>query len=716
MRLITVEEVLLLPGRQQVHAGRHGRRRVADPQDRSRSSSPSSTPRCSGRSTAARSSTSTRSRPSIASGNGTLELRLKQRKQTARGERALCPPLQADVAARGALSHAGAHRGRRAGRRRPAPSPTRTTLGPASGSSITGSHIAARRRRDGAAGADHPAARRSSAAARRPSRSCSPRIRPPTSTASTRRSASATSTTPGFSGASLRGFGSRGDAGPAERPPRRQLRLQRRLRHRRRPARHPAGGDRARRSPEGRRLGDLRQRRDRRRHQLHPAAGLPRRRASASSAACSEAGGGAQRAADAGAGHRRHGARTASTSSRSSITGSTAAWRRRARSFAATAYRPELGLDRTSRRAFPANIPARQRSLRQPGGPGLHGTHRLQEGRLLLRLRTTVRPLPPPTTCRADARHAGAVGRARGLSPSCCGRAAHAARYRSRRRRSAASPRSATSSWSCPEGSPYYPAGLGLSGDIVGPFYRTVPLGPRVTDVERDTPARAPRLARAAWPAGTYDAALLHRPATRGTDYVSGYVDTVTVADAFATGLVNPFGDSGPAGNALLAAPRSAAVARSARGTTRSVDLRASRVARWSAGGHARPRRSAARRAARRSTTDRPINAHRAGNSYQPAEERRAQTGAGVYAELALPLLRDARRAARAARRPLQRFRHEHQSEGWRCAGSRRKRCCSARLGRHRAFARRRCPSCTPPRTTTLVEVAMASATRSVAP
>ncbi len=62
------------------------------------------------------------------------------------------------------------------------------------------------------------------------------------------------------------------DARPAERTPRRELRVRRR---RRRREFDPAFGGRARRDPQGRRLGDLRRRRDRRRRQLHPAQGFP---------------------------------------------------------------------------------------------------------------------------------------------------------------------------------------------------------------------------------------------------------------------------------------------------------------------------------------------------------------------------------------------------------------------------------------------------------
>jgi hypothetical protein len=69
--------------------------------------------------------------------------------------------------------------------------------------------------------------------------------------------------------------GSGSHAGAAERPAHRRPRPQRRHR---RPAVHPHGRGRARRDPEGRRLGHLRHRRHRRRHQLHPAQELQRAR------------------------------------------------------------------------------------------------------------------------------------------------------------------------------------------------------------------------------------------------------------------------------------------------------------------------------------------------------------------------------------------------------------------------------------------------------
>ena len=59
--------------------------------------------------------------------------------------------------------------------------------------------------------------------------------------------------------------------------------------------------------------------------------------------------------------------------------------------------------------------------------------------------------------------------------------------------------------------------------------------------------------------------------------YVSGMVDAGRISSAFATGLLNPFGPSGPEGDALLAASEVRGVSREASGLTQSADLRAVR-------------------------------------------------------------------------------------------------------------------------------------------
>lgn len=79
-----------------------------------------------------------------------------------------------------------------------------------------------------------------------------------------------------------------------------------------------------------------------------------------------------------------------------------------------------------------------------------------------------------------------------------------------------------------------------------------MPLGPRVTDV-RSVHQRALlgwRGVVAGWDA---DAAVMQSTSRATSDFASGFLDTTRLTDAFATGLINPFGDSGPAGNALLA-------------------------------------------------------------------------------------------------------------------------------------------------------------------
>jgi iron complex outermembrane receptor protein len=126
-----------------------------------------------------------------------------------------------------------------------------------------------------------------------------------------------------------------------------------------------------------------------------------------------------------------------------------------------------------------------------------------------------------------------------------------------------------------PASSPYYPASLGLTGDL-DLSYRTLPLGGRVSEVE-STNVRV--LVGTKWHAGDWDldAALAVNDSRSTERYVSGYVDGGRLSAALATGLVNPFGPSGPEGDALLFGSEVRGTSRKAEGRTQTADLRASR-------------------------------------------------------------------------------------------------------------------------------------------
>ena len=187
-------------------------------------------------------------------------------------------------------------------------------------------------------------------------------------------------------------------------------------------------------------------------------------------------------------------------------------------------------------------------------------------------------------------------------------------------------------------GSRFYPTIPGLTGDIVNPLYRSLPLGPRV-DVTRTESARV----LIGWHgrAGGWDidTAAMQSVSRASDTFVSGIVDLQEVADAISSGEVNAFGDSGAAGDAALAATQLRGVARTSRADERSVDLRAVRDVASLAGGMATVGIGAETR--RESLTDRPTDLSRraAGGAFaNPKGGSRDVTA--MFAELALPLVR----------------------------------------------------------------------------
>ena len=130
-----------------------------------------------------------------------------------------------------------------------------------------------------------------------------------------------------------------------------------------------------------------------------------------------------------------------------------------------------------------------------------------------------------------------------------------------------------------PAGGPYYPvefaAANGLGGDL-DILYRTAPLGARINEVKTSA-WRAVLGADGAVAGWDYGAALSYSRNDQTDSLASGHVSLQRMLDAMATGLINPFGASGPEGNALLAGTQITGDAHTAMGTTVDFLVNASR-------------------------------------------------------------------------------------------------------------------------------------------
>ncbi len=248
--------------------------------------------------------------------------------------------------------------------------------------------------------------------------------------------------------------------------------------------------------------------------------------------------------------------------------------RARDRSFTATDFRPSEGLDNTSNSSFPANIHVGPGRYVNPAAPTCTALTVHDRGGCTFDTAKLADILPPTDqwsvltrgTFALDATHEAYV---EGL-------------YDRSRVRNLIAPAPIDFVLTdgtpivLPTTSPFYPTGLGLSGDITDLRYRTVPLGPRIDDTlaEQGRLLIGTKGTAGAW---DYDASVGYNVSHVTDRLVSGYVGTNAIANALASGLVNPFGDSGPAGDALLASTEVRGIARRATGTTRSADVHASR-------------------------------------------------------------------------------------------------------------------------------------------
>jgi iron complex outermembrane recepter protein len=130
-----------------------------------------------------------------------------------------------------------------------------------------------------------------------------------------------------------------------------------------------------------------------------------------------------------------------------------------------------------------------------------------------------------------------------------------------------------------PAGGPFYPTAFaqanGLSGDL-NLLYRLAELGPRTNAVDTDA-LRAVAGAKGRFAGWDYDTSILYSDTRQADDFVSGWASETGVVAGLATGLINPFGPSGPQGLALLDGTRVSGVLHRASGSTTLIDARASR-------------------------------------------------------------------------------------------------------------------------------------------
>jgi len=138
-----------------------------------------------------------------------------------------------------------------------------------------------------------------------------------------------------------------------------------------------------------------------------------------------------------------------------------------------------------------------------------------------------------------------------------------------------------------PAGGVHYPSAFaaanGLSGDLrIG--YRATELGPRLNGTTSDMQryVLGAQGDAAGW---NYDAAVVYSANSQQQAYGGSYVYTSRLVEAMRTGLINPWGPSGPEGSALLASTVYNGTPQTAHGATSLVNAFASReIARFAAG------------------------------------------------------------------------------------------------------------------------------------
>lgn len=130
-----------------------------------------------------------------------------------------------------------------------------------------------------------------------------------------------------------------------------------------------------------------------------------------------------------------------------------------------------------------------------------------------------------------------------------------------------------------PAGGPYYPtdyaAANGLSGNLLISF-RATELGPR-SNTTTSTTQRYVVGAEGRGAGWDYNVAAVYNWNQQENAYSGSYVYANRIGPAIATGLINPWGPSGPEGNALLASTAYSGTPQKADGTTSLLNAFASR-------------------------------------------------------------------------------------------------------------------------------------------
>ena len=130
-----------------------------------------------------------------------------------------------------------------------------------------------------------------------------------------------------------------------------------------------------------------------------------------------------------------------------------------------------------------------------------------------------------------------------------------------------------------PASGPYYPSSFaaanGISGDL-HLWFRTDSLGNRLDVVDSDA-LRVVTGADGSAAGWDYSTALVYSRNSQTDDLAHGYVSQQRLLQGLATGLINPFGPSGPEGNDLLQSSLINGNYHTATGTTWLVDAKASR-------------------------------------------------------------------------------------------------------------------------------------------
>ena len=199
-----------------------------------------------------------------------------------------------------------------------------------------------------------------------------------------------------------------------------------------------------------------------------------------------------------------------------------------------------------------------------------------------------------------------------------------------------------------PAGGAYYPtefaAANGLSGDLLL-LYRTVELGPRTNTVVSD----AQRYAMGAegsvevdggqW---DYSVAATYNRNTQSDEYTGGNVYASKLVPAMRTGLINPFGPSGPEGQALLEASEYTGTPHDSEGTTSAINAFASgALATLPAGPLTLAIGADARRERLRTNWDPALQSGDPALGARPLSVGGDRSAWALFAELAVPIVRD---------------------------------------------------------------------------